>query len=401
MLNVPAHRMSASLPCRIGGDAAPTPVFLMTNTLEVGGSERQFCILAEMLDRRDFDVRLGCMRRCGPLQTRVADIREFLPVGNFFTLKALRAGWVLACHLRTQKIAVAHAFDFYSNLMLLPTARLARIPVIIGSHRQLGDLLTPRQFTAQMVAFRMCDRVVCNSHAAASRLVTAGLQSSKIALISNAIPDRMFAPCDPVLPKNHNLLRVGLIGRMNNPVKNHALFLRSAVRVIARCNQVEFLMAGDGYLRPDLQNLVRTMALGDRVKFLGERDDIPAVLATMDVSVVASSSESLSNVILESMAAGVPVVATNVGGNAELVQDGETGILVSPNDEQCLAEAIQKLLLRPELRRQYAVRAQSWVRDHFGSDKIRRQYERLYEDQLAAKGKTPFRPDRGASCVFG
>jgi L-malate glycosyltransferase len=365
----------------------------MTNTLEVGGSERQFCALAEMLDGRDFDVSLGCMRRCGPLQTRVADIQEFLPVGNFFSWKALLARWTLARYLRTHKIAVAHAFDFYSNLMLLPTARLVRVPVVIGSHRQLGDLLTPCQFAAQMVAFRMCDRVVCNSHAAAGRLMAAGLQEGKVALISNAIPDRMFEPCDPVLPKKHGVLRVGLIGRMNNPVKNHAMFLHSAARVIATCNQVEFLLAGDGYLRPDLQNLARTLELEDRVIFLGEREDIPAVLAAIDVSVVASSSESLSNVILESMAAGVPVVATNVGGNAELVQHGQTGLLVAPNEEQRLAEAIQQLLVRPELRHQYAARAQCWVRDHFGADNIRRQYECLYENLLATKDRTPSRPN--------
>jgi len=366
-----------------------TSVFLMTNTFEIGGSEQQFCTLARGLEHSAFNVRLGCMRRFGPLRDGLGEIPEFLPVGNFFGFRAQAARLRLASHLHRNRVAVAHSFDFYSNLMLIPTARVAGVPVVIGSQRQLGDLLSHSQSAAQNVAFRLCDRVVCNSQAAADRLSAAGLREDKLAIIPNAVPDELFVHSSPALCRTNGRMRVGLIGRMNSPVKNHTIFLRAAARLAASRGAVEFVLVGDGYLRPDLQRLADGLSVSDRVVFLGERNDIPAVLAAMDISVVASSSESLSNVILESMASGVPVVATDVGGNRELVRHGETGFLVPPGSEQLLAEAIGQLLCDPALRQRFAIRAQRWTRDNFSLDRIRCQYEHLYEALLAAKGRRP------------
>ena len=112
--------------------------------------------------------------------------------------------------------------------MLIPTARWAGVPVVIGSQRQLGDLLTPLQFGIQSAVFKMCDRVVCNSRAAANRLVNQGLPENKIALIPNGIPDELFAPAVPAIPREPGMLRIGMIARMNDPCKNHPVFLRAA-----------------------------------------------------------------------------------------------------------------------------------------------------------------------------
>ena len=365
-----------------------TPIFLMTNTLEVGGSERQFCALSNALDPATFQIQLGCMRRFGPLQEAVRDIAEFLPRGSFFSFQAVRAHFRLGRYLRANRTLIAHSFDFYSNLMLIPTAQRAGVPVVIGSHRQLGDLLTRFQFAAQNAAFRFCDRVVCNSQAAAERLSRAGLRADKLVIIPNGIPDALFAEVSPALPRSEDVMRIGCIGRMNNPVKNHPLFLRAAARVAASFPAVQFLLVGDGPLRPDLEGLADRLGLRHRVEFLGERDDIPSVLAALDISVVTSSSESLSNVILESMAAGVSVIATDVGGNRELVRHGETGLLISPSEDQ-LVDAMQLLLSQPELRRQFTARSRRFARDHFGLDQIRRRYEQLYTTLIAEKRAKP------------
>src|ERR1700737_1852216 len=106
----------------------------------------------------------------------------------------------LGRHLHRHRVQVAHAFDFYTNLTLIPAAKLARVPVVIGSHRQLGDLLTPAQFRAQVVAFGWCDAVVCNSQAAADRLIAAGLSPNKIAVIGNALPAAAFTAAPAALP---------------------------------------------------------------------------------------------------------------------------------------------------------------------------------------------------------
>jgi glycosyltransferase involved in cell wall biosynthesis len=122
--------------------------------------------------------------------------------------------------------------------------------------------------------------------------------------------------------------------------------------------------------------------------FLGDRKDIPAVLASLDVTVLPSRSESLSNVILESMAAGVPVVATDVGGNRELLSNGETGFL-TPEDDATLANAVESLLVNDDLRNHCGRRAKSEASAQYQLDVIRDRYEQLYLTTLAAKTGRP------------
>ncbi len=234
----------------------------------------------------------------------------------------MQSRWELSRLLRRSKVHVAQAFDFYANLMLIPAAKLARVPVVIGSQRQLGDLLTPAQFRAQIAIFRWCDRIVCNSSAAADRLEKAGVPARKLVVIGNGLPPEIFARKAPALPRRDGILRVGMIARMNAVYKNQGRFLQAAARLTGKLSGVEFVLVGDGPLRADFERQAADLGLGSRVQFVGDRRDIPEILASLDVSVVPSTSESLSNVMLESMAAGVAVVATSVGGtvnSAEMI----------------------------------------------------------------------------------
>src|SRR3569832_560302 len=112
-------------------------------------------------------------------------------------MQSMRTRYRLARHLRRHRVAIAHAFDFYANMTMVPAARLARVPVVIGSQRQLGDLLSPAQFRAQLAVFRFCDRVVCNSRAAARPLIDHGLSESKVVVIGNGLPAEAFARAIP------------------------------------------------------------------------------------------------------------------------------------------------------------------------------------------------------------
>jgi L-malate glycosyltransferase len=355
----------------------PVNIWLMTNTLEVGGSERQFATVVESLNRERFQVHAACLKRIGGLVNRVGEIPEFSPGGRLLSIKSQRAQLALARHLRRGHIAVAHAFDFYTNLMLIPAARIAGVPVI-GSHRQLGDLLTTAKFKAQNWAFRFCDRVVCNSRAAAASLVATGLSEQKLEVIPNALPEQAFAEVMPALPRKPGVTRVGMIARMNNAVKNHPAFLRAAAKLMKQFPDAEFILVGDGPLRPGLEQMAAELGIKDKVLFVGEQHDIPAMLASIDVSVLVSSSESLSNVIIESMAAGVPVAATNVGGNPELVKHGENGLLVPPENEEKLVESLALLIGNPILRAQYAARSKEFARSNFYIDHVMQLYEKLY-----------------------
>ena len=304
----------------------------MTNTFETGGSERQFSVLAQISLRHSLKPYLGCVSRQGPLASDFPDVPEFPLGGSLYGWRSLRTRLNLGRHLRQLHVQVAHAFDFYTNLTLIPAARLARVPVVIGSHRQLGDLMTPAQFRAQTAAFRWCDAVVCNSQAAADRLTAAGLSLNKIAIIGNALPDAAFAATPSAPPKRPGVFRVAMVARMNHRYKNQSGFLRIATQIHQRMPNVEFVLVGDGPLRQELENEASSLGLGPSAIFLGDRRDMPAVLASIDVAVLTSDSESLSNVVLEAMAAGLPVVAYDVGGNSELLRD-RRGILIRTGDE--------------------------------------------------------------------
>jgi len=360
-------------------------LFLMIDSLATGGSERQFATLARAFDRDRFEVSLGCLTRRGSFLAGMEEIVEFNPGGSFLSRKAHQVRRRLVRHLRTNSIAIAQSFDFYSNLMLIPAARWARVPVVIGAHRNLGHSLTPLKSAVQHMAFSLCDRVVCNSRAAASRLIGQGVPESKVLVISNGLPPQAFAEAVPALPRLPGRLRVGFVARMNDAVKNHEGFLRAAARVASQLPDVEFVLVGDGHLRPALEGLAQRLGLAGSVRFLGERSDIPAVMAALDVMVLFSHSESLPNVVLEAMAAGVPVVASRVGGVPELVRHDETGLLVAPGDEDELAAAVTQLLTQPSVRARYGRRAREVARANFSLEIITRQYEQLYLQVLAEK----------------
>jgi L-malate glycosyltransferase len=367
----------------------PIPaLFLMINSLETGGSERQFAAIAKSLNRSSFHVNLGCIQQRGPFLDGLGDVPQFPLGGSLYGLQSMRTRYTLARHLRRRQVAIAHAFDFYANMTMVAAARLARVPVVIGSQRQLGDLLSPAQFRAQLATFRFCDRVVCNSGAAARPLIEHGLPESKVVVIGNGLPVEAFAHAMPALPPKAGVLRVGMIARMNAHYKNHHGFLRAAARLHGNFPGLEFLLVGDGPLRAQIERQTDEFGLRDRVIFLGDRRDIPALLASMDVSVVPSESESLSNVILESMAAGVPVVASDVGGNQELIS-GERGLLVPANDDTLLASALERLLRDSALRTELGRNARQFVKANFTLEHIQETYEELYADLLAEKRWKP------------
>ena len=359
-------------------------LFLMTDSFKTGGSERQFVALAQSLNPAAFHIQLGCIQRHGAFLADLGRVPEFPLGGSLFGLNSLWTRLRLAQYLHRNRITVAHAFDFYTNLTLIPAARLAGVPVVIGSQRQLGDLLSRSKSRAQAAAFRWCDAVVCNSHAAADRLVEQGLRKSRVVVIGNGLPASAFGETVPALPRSKALLRVGMIARMNTPFKNHKVFLRAAARLCGRFPSLEFVLIGDGPLRPELEREAESLGLKDHALFLGDRQDIAAVLASLNVSVLPSSSESLSNAILESMAAGVPVVASRVGGNPELVST-DRGMLVAPDDDKALADAIESLLRDPAMRIALGANAKRFVQANFTVEQMHRRYEELYAELLEKK----------------
>lgn len=381
--------MSSSRPANGRGadshqDGSPA-IFLMCDSLQTGGIERQFNMLARAMREHGYRVFLGCMRRQGAFLQGLEDIVEYPSGGSFLSWTSFHSRVRLLRFFLACRIQVAQSFDFYSNLMMVPSAKLAGVPAVVACQNQLGDLLTPMQNRVEIGNFRRCDRVVCNSQAAADRLARLGVPGYRLVVIRNGIENPEHVP-GPALPPEPTRVRIGLVARMNHPVKNHDGFLRAAAKIAARHANVDFLLAGDGPLRPTLERQAAELGIADRVKFLGDRGDVPAVLAALDISVVPSKSESLANVMLESMAAGKAVIAANVGGLGEVIENGKTGLLVPAGDDEKLAFSMELFISRPDLREQYGREARNVIIANFSLMRLRDEHLQLYDELLCRRG---------------
>jgi len=171
------------------------------------------------------------------------------------------------------------------------------------------------------------------------------------------------------------------VGRLAPPKDPFAL-----LEAVKKLPEGVLLLVGDGELRPLVERSIRELGLVDRVRLLGQRSDIPRILAASNIFVLSSRWEGLPYTIIEAMMAGLPVVATEVGGVPELVEDGVTGFLIPPRDPEALAEALQKLIADPELRRRMGQAGREKALKEFTLDRMLRETERVYREVLGSKG---------------
>jgi glycosyltransferase involved in cell wall biosynthesis len=175
---------------------------------------------------------------------------------------------------------------------------------------------------------------------------------------------------------------VGLVANIRGS-KGHRYFLEAAVLVLRERPDVRFVIVGDGVGFDDVRRRVQEMALGSEVRMLGFRRDVPEILAALDVLALPSiKSEATSQVVLQALAIGTPVVATTVGGSPEVVRDGHTGRLVPPADSPALARAILDLLADPDRTREMASAGAALVRDRWSMDAVMARTTAIYDDLL-------------------
>jgi glycosyltransferase involved in cell wall biosynthesis len=176
---------------------------------------------------------------------------------------------------------------------------------------------------------------------------------------------------------------VGIVGRLA-AIKDHDTFLDMAARLAATRPDVTFVVAGDGALRAPLQAKAQEL-LGDRVRFLGWVTDLPTLYGALDVVVLSSRNEGTPVALIEAGAAAKPVVATDVGGVAEVVRDGETGFVVPPADAEALAGRVGRVLDEPETARGLGLAGRAWVRERFSAERLVEDLAFLYEDLMVLR----------------
>jgi glycosyltransferase involved in cell wall biosynthesis len=341
-------------------------------------------------------VRVGCLARIGPflkdLEEMNIPVREY-PTKSLYSCRTVRAQMSFVRDIRREEIQIIHAYGFYPNLFTILPAAVATKCVRIASVRDLGLFSDRRKIRSvtQAMACRLADCVVTNSNAARGWLLKQGLGFHDIHVIPNgiAIPRESDYRSDfPVRSEFQIDRRAPLIAVVSRLVRTKGLegFLEAAVAVTTRFPSARFLIVGDACAEPErrveLEKQTAALNLNGRVIFTGARNDVPQILREVDVSVLPSLSESFSNTLLESMAHGVPVIATRVGGNTEIITDGVNGLLVPPRDPAELAMAMNTLLEFPDLAQRLGQAARERVIREYSLERLLQRTEDLYTSLL-------------------
>lgn len=369
-------------------------VFVIT-TLGMGGAETQLVRLATGLKGRGWEVSVVSLISSGYIaqdleQAQVPAISLEMRPGR----PDPRAVLALARYLRKQKPQIVHTHMVHANLLGRVARLLAPVPVLISTAHNINEGPFWRE-----IAYRLtdpwCDLTTQVSQAGLKRYVGVGaVPKEKIRFVPNGINSLEFSP-DPELRAR---IRGELgwseqfvwlaVGRFAD-AKDYPNMLQAFAKVHALRHEARLMIAGLGEQMEATRQLARTLGLNDSVRFLGLRKDISALMNAADGYVMSSAWEGLPMVLLEAASTGLPMVATDVGGNREVVREGQTGYLVPPKNAESLSTAMLRLMALPEeQRRRMGEAARAFVQEHYSLESVLTQWETIYAEQLRRKGLT-------------
>jgi glycosyltransferase involved in cell wall biosynthesis len=375
-------------------------ILFAIGSLEVGGAEKQLLDLVSRIPVR-YRCRLFTLQGGGPLQPSFKDLNVPVHSCGLHSRDLSKAPWrvllaqsKLISVIRETRPDIIHAFLPLVTFLGATAGRLCRIPLVITSRRALGThqerhiLLRP----LDLIANAWSHRVTVNSKAVWNDVVRRDrMDPRKLVLIYNAVDPLPFESAQA--PREKMRKNLGLEGEEKAVIavanlisyKGHSDLLRAMALALKEVPKTRLLLVGeDRGIGDSLRQQTSVLGIDSRVAFLGQRRDVPELLAASDLSVLASHEEGFSNVILESMAAGLPVVATDVGGNGEAVVKGETGWLVPAKNPEALANRIVDLLKNPARAREWGMRGKERVAELFNVDRMVKEHLRLYEKGSAA-----------------
>lgn len=354
-----------------------------------GGSEGQCARVAMALGHRvAVTQRNGFFleaveRACGPaFETGIRHM------ASLDTLRRVRR---LAGFIRRERFDLVHCWDADAAIFGSAAARWAGVPCIT-SHRDLGQIYPARKLRLMTWADRSAAAVVVNAEAIRQGLVAGGFPEAKVRVVRNLVDLAAFdALASKPFPRRAELPSgrlIGMVARLD-PEKDVGTLIRAMARLVSSYRDLFLVIAGDGPERPKLEALLRQQGVDARVVFLGDVNDVPSLLAHLEIGVlVPSANEGLSNSILEYMAAGLPVIATDCGGNRELVDDASTGFILPPGDDAALAAALMRLLDNSALAKEMGARGRRRVESDFAQSAVLARWVELYESVLHNRGRT-------------
>lgn len=364
--------------------------FLITG-LAYGGAETQLVHLATRLKSRGWKVGVVSLM---PPKAYVEDLEAAgVPVFSLGIRRKLpdpRPVLRLARIIWKWRPDIVHSFMVHANILARLVRVLAPVPVLICSAHNIDEGGRLREILYRLTD-PLCDLTTQVSQAGLERYVRVGaVPRRKIRYIPNGVDTERFKPNPEDRLRVRKELGVDgfvwlVVGRFD-PQKDYPNMLQAFARVVRKYPDTVLLIAGDGPLRETMENLAQELGIEKHVKFLGIRRDIPQLMNAADAYVMSSSWEGMPNVLLEASATGLPVVATDVGGNREIVLEGKTGFLAPPGNPEALALAMVRLMDLPEEKRLAMGRkAREHVVERFSLEKVVDLWEALYEELLQKK----------------
>jgi len=375
----------------------PTALFVI-GSLEIGGAERQMQLLVGQLHGHTHRCHVYSLQAGGPLERWFEDLGVPVFSGGLkkgdmsrAPWKVILAEWGLLRLIYQLKPSVIHCFLPLVTFMGALAGRVVHVPLVVTSRRALGthQRRYPVLRPLDHVASRLSHRVTVNSQAVWDDMVRRDhVDVSKLVLIYNGVDT---GPFEAALSHREEVRRdqgikgdtkVMIVIANLIPYKGHSDLIQAAKEVINWFPDAIFLLVGeDRGIQKELEQRVANFGIGQSVRFLGRQDDVPKLLAASDISILPSHEEGFSNVILESMAAGLPVVATDVGGNREAILDGITGWLIPPKDPRTLAAKVIDLLSDPAKAKEWGRGGRERVNRMFTVKKMVAAHMELYESR--------------------
>jgi len=352
------------------------------------GTEKQLSHLLHYFPSAGFDVHLVSLQKSPFL---LHDAPHIFPQVNFSALnaksdmsKSLLSLLHLFLLLKKEKPFLVHTFFPAANSFGILVARLAGIKNLISSRRDMGFNLSPTDIFLLKIADKYVSRIIVNAEKIKDYTAkTEHVPYKKIKVIHNGISLSSYNPGHERSVQDKPI--IGIVANMNRQVKRVDLFIKAAAIIQKEIAHAEFWILGDGPLRQDLERLAADKSLNSHIRFWGRESEISKFLSQMTIGVITSDSEGLSNSIMEYMCAGLPVVATDVGGNPELVRQGLTGLLVPPNDEVSIANAILKLIKNPKEIERMGTNGRDVIRKEFSIEKMLRETSLVYKSLIDSK----------------
>lgn len=345
-----------------------------------GGSERQLIQMATLLhESGDYEVYVASLSIGGVLRSQIERLgipTVDFPLTSFYDANMIRQTKEFVSFLKTHRIEIVHSHDFYSNIFGMSGSALAGVRGRIASRRETTGTRSVTQKAVERGAFRLAHTVVANAVAVKEHLIQEGVPDNKIAIIHNGIDLARFRQNGDAaaalerlnLSSIHGKPLITMVANFEYRIKDHPMFLRAAQRVVKDVPEAVFVIAGEGDLREETEKFAEELGLREYCLFIGRCASVPDLLAASDICVLSSQAEGFSNSILEYMAAGRPVVATNVGGASEAIVEGLTGHLVTAGDDAAMAQRIVSLLRDPTRRQLMGLNGRRLVEERFSCE---------------------------------